>query len=107
MQEIVLGADPDRSESRRDSASPQQGSPLFDHLVGNREQRGRDVEAKRLGGLEVDEYTKLQATVTPPTSATTRAVKTERRVRRSVRLQAEWSPLVLTLDQRSSVTALT
>jgi hypothetical protein len=31
----------------------QQGSPLFDHLVGAREQRRRHVEAKHFGGLEV------------------------------------------------------
>src|SRR6516225_11529505 len=29
-------------------------APLFDHLVGAGEQRWRDVEAKRFGGLEVD-----------------------------------------------------
>ena len=27
---------------------------LFDHLVGTREQRGRNREAERLGGLKVD-----------------------------------------------------
>jgi hypothetical protein len=27
---------------------------LFDHLVGAGEQRGRNCEAKRLGGFEVD-----------------------------------------------------
>jgi hypothetical protein len=32
----------------------QQGRPLFDHLVGKREQRLRDFEAERLSGLEVD-----------------------------------------------------
>jgi hypothetical protein len=28
---------------------------LFDHLVGTREQRGRNLNANRLGGLEVDD----------------------------------------------------
>jgi hypothetical protein len=31
-----------------------QQAPLFDHLVGAREQHGRHVEAQRLGGLEID-----------------------------------------------------
>jgi hypothetical protein len=33
---------------------PQQ-SPLFDHLVGAREQRGGHVEAERLGGREIND----------------------------------------------------
>jgi hypothetical protein len=40
-----------------------QDRPLFDHLVGEREQRRRHLEAKRLGGLEVDdelEFRRLQ-----------------------------------------------
>ena len=30
------------------------GHILFDHLVGPREKRGRDRDAERLGGLEID-----------------------------------------------------
>ena len=30
------------------------GSPLFDHLVGAREQRRRHLEAERLHGFEID-----------------------------------------------------
>jgi hypothetical protein len=37
----------------------QQGSPLFDHLVGAREQRRRQLEAERLGHLEIDDELKL------------------------------------------------
>ena len=37
----------------------QQGSSLFDHLVGAGEQRRWDVEAERLGGLEVDHQLEL------------------------------------------------
>src|SRR5579872_335812 len=33
--------------------------PSFDHLVGAREQRGRDCQAERLRGLEVDHKIKL------------------------------------------------
>src|SRR5215813_7172091 len=32
----------------------QQNLRLFDHLVGEREHRGRDCEAERLGGLQID-----------------------------------------------------
>ena len=29
--------------------------PLFDHLVGAHEQRGRERDVERLGGLEIDD----------------------------------------------------
>src|SRR5262249_47401856 len=32
---------------------------LFDHLVGEREQLGRNVEAQHLGGLEIDDQLEL------------------------------------------------
>src|SRR5580700_5369528 len=35
------------------------GCPLLDHLVGGREQRRRHVDAKRLGGLEVNDQLEL------------------------------------------------
>ena len=37
----------------------QQSSPLFDHLVGEREQPIRHIEAERLGGLEVEHKLEL------------------------------------------------
>jgi hypothetical protein len=40
--------------------APQQTSPLFDHLVGAREERRRDFEAERLRGLEVDHEVKFR-----------------------------------------------
>ena len=35
--------------------APQQKAPLFDHLVGNSEERRRHGEAERLRGLEIDD----------------------------------------------------
>jgi hypothetical protein len=32
-------------------------APLFDHFVGTRKQRGRDREAERFGGLQVNDHT--------------------------------------------------
>ena len=39
--------------------APQHNAPLFDHLVGGRQDRGRHREAERLGGLQVDNQFKL------------------------------------------------
>jgi len=50
-----------KSWQREQHLGPQQevpdsdiGRALFDHLVGAGEQRGRHIDAERLGGLEVD-----------------------------------------------------
>src|SRR5262245_6044876 len=42
-----------RAKTRREQS--QQGSALFDNLVGSGEQRGRHFEVERLGGPEVDD----------------------------------------------------
>jgi hypothetical protein len=34
----------------------QQIAPLFDHLVGEREQRGRHVNGEGLGGQEINDH---------------------------------------------------
>src|SRR5215831_11055769 len=39
---------------RRRAERGTRGAPSFDHLVGEREQPVRNLEAERLGGLEVD-----------------------------------------------------
>ena len=36
--------------------APQQIASLFDHLVGAADQRVRDGDAERLGGLQVDDH---------------------------------------------------
>ena len=41
------------------AASNRSKAALFDHLVGDREQRRGDCDAKCLGGLEVDREVKL------------------------------------------------
>ena len=38
---------------------PRQHSCSFDHLVGAGEERGRDVKAESLGGLEIDHELEL------------------------------------------------
>jgi hypothetical protein len=38
----------------------QQGSPLFDHLVGDGKHARRDGEAERLGGLEIEYQVELR-----------------------------------------------
>jgi hypothetical protein len=38
--------------------APQQ-KPLLDHLIGTDKQRGRERDAERLGGLEVDDQLEL------------------------------------------------
>src|SRR5262249_4773252 len=43
------------SVTRRTRLMRSQGVELFDHLIGAHKQRRWDLEAKRLGGLEVDD----------------------------------------------------
>ncbi len=40
---------------QQETHAPQQKASLFNHLVGAAEQRWRNVEAVRLGGLEMDD----------------------------------------------------
>ena len=56
LQRLAVKADiPDRQvRATIELHALQQAAPLFDHLVGEREQLGRHNEAERLSGFEVD-----------------------------------------------------
>jgi hypothetical protein len=55
----LLGAVGTAEKCQEATYAPQQTEPLFDHLVGEREQRGWHFEAERFRGLEVDHQLEL------------------------------------------------
>src|SRR5262249_57859306 len=63
-------------------------TPSFDHLVGEREQRGRHVDGKRLGGLSLD------LRFSPTGSDASCSVQNQR---------SPWSPLIRLLSGGSSM----
>ena len=63
---VVHHVDPASTSTANDAAFPSKGDislPLFDHLVGKREQRRRNFEAERLGCLEIDHQLELGGAV--------------------------------------------